>query len=194
MSPLFQGDQKMKRFGSLTSEKLTTAVCAAFVHSQEQIIWNTVEVICSPTHLPISKDLLSFTTTYLSQVSCCQSCKHERPAPDKQPAVWLWTTLYENTNHTLPGLWMNTSSIPILPFYYGLEWIHFKNQTFLGLQESVQKIEWRLSQGHCQALDTAVPCLDLGWCRDRVMSHSKRWCCWPQIFVTDLCICKKGKA
>lgn len=38
MSPVFQGDEKMKRFGSLISGKLTIVARAAQVPSQGQII------------------------------------------------------------------------------------------------------------------------------------------------------------
>lgn len=38
MSPVFQGDEKTKRFVSLTSGRPTVAVRAAHVHSQGQII------------------------------------------------------------------------------------------------------------------------------------------------------------
>lgn len=39
---------------------------------------------------------------------------------------------------------------------------YFKNHTFLGLHKAVRERERELSQGHCQALDTALPSLDLG--------------------------------
>lgn len=190
ISPVFQGDEKMKRFGSLISGKPTVAVCAAHMHSQGQIIWNSIELIsflalhiCPSPTICYPSQLLTYHK-FPAVSSADTSILLPNPLYDfAQPYVKLPIIHFQGSGLT-PPLFSFCLSIKFLNEY------HFKNQNFLGLHKPIQERERELSKGHHRALDTALPSLDLGRCGDRGMCHTKRWC--NNTVVTDVCICKRG--
>lgn len=125
--------KEMKRWRGLVPWLLESyhcsPCCTCTFTGTNNLKYYWINFIFSPTHFPISEDTLSFTIAYLSQVPCCQSCRHKH-LPNllydfQQPHIKLFTIHFQGSGWT-PPLFSYCLATVLLNEY------HFKNQAFLG--------------------------------------------------------------